>query len=213
MSFVAKTKMVQIKILLVAVGLLFVTTLPCKVMNLYMYPYFVTGYLVARKIHTVPIKLINAIGFISSVCFIVMLIYYKKDYFIYTTGILGGKSLSESLLIDCYRWCIGFFGCASVAWLSKLIFNRSARFSFHKLLLILGENSLAVYVLSVSLLSYYLPRIMGFLLKRLTWINWNNYISVYYVITFVIAVCYSLLILWFVKILKKTNAHALIFGR
>ncbi len=213
MSFVAKTKLVLIKILLVASGLIFVTVLPCKVMNIYMYPYFVIGYLVARKIHTVPIKLINAIGFILSVCFIVMLIYYKKDYFIYTTGIFGGKSLSESLLIDCYRWCVGFFGCASIAWISKLLYKWSAKFSFHKLLVILGENSLALYVLSVSLLSYYLPKIMGLLLKRLTWINWNDYISIYYVITFIVAVCYSLLILWIVKLLKKTNAHALIFGR
>lgn len=213
MAFVVKARIMMIKFFLVVSGFLFVSILPCSQMNVYMYPYFVIGFLIARKKEPISIKLVNAAGLISSFCFVIMLIYFKKEYFIYSSGILGGKSLLDSLYIDFYRWSIGFFGCAAVAWVSKLMYKWSVRFAFHKLLEVLGENSLAVYVLSVSLLSYYLPLIMEFLLKRLTWIDWNNYIAIYCTVTFVLAICYSLLILWIVKLLKKTKAHALIFGR
>lgn len=213
LSFAVKCKNKVIQFLLIILGLAAVALFPCREMNIWMYPYFVVGWMLAGNSRFCFAKLTNIIGLVSTICFVVMLLFFAKKYYIYTSGIFGGRMLIESLQIDFYRWFVGFFGSATVVWAFSLAYKRFNGCLLDVFLQLLGKNSLSIYILQSSLLSFYLPVIARNLLKHVSWINWNEYILAYWVITFVVAFLYSLLILKIVKLLKKNNVHALIFGR
>lgn len=78
----------------------------------------------------------------------------------------------------------------------------------------LGKNSLEVYIISVIILSYYLPIII----KKINNFNYyniiiNNQIVYNYVVTILLAILYSKLCLTIINILRKLKISNIIFGR
>ncbi len=213
LSFAVKCQNRAFRFLLVFIGLIAVALFPCREMNVWMYPYFVVGWMFAKKSNVYSVKSTNIVGLASVICFVIMLLFFTKEHYIYTSGVFGGRTLKESLQIDFFRWLVGLFGSVAVVWISSFAYKRFKSHLLDGFLRLLGENSLAIYILQSSLLSFYLPIIARTLLKHIPWINWNECIIVYWLVTFMVAVFYSLLILQIVKLLKKINAHALIFGR
>lgn len=198
---------------LIIVGIPFVALFPNWDMNIYMYPYFVIGYLYARNEGRLK-RARNVIGIVSTIIFIIMMFFFEEKHYIYTSGLLGGETRMESLYIDFFRWAIGLFGSLSIIWLSVLLYKRMNRGKLIAGLERLGKESLAVYTLSVSLLSFWLPRIAAFILSILSWVDWNCYIWLYnLVVTPGVAIVYSILLLLIVRELKKCGAYRLIFGR
>lgn len=197
--------------LLVVAGAGFVALLPCWDMNIYMYPYFVIGYLYSKNRDKL-VKYFDVAGAVSFVAFIIMLFFFQKKHFIYTSGLFGGENIGESLKIDMFRWTIGLFGSVAVIWICKFVHNRvneKAKVFIENL----GKDSLAVYAFSVSLLSFWLPRIANAILSR-TSINWNSCIWIYnLVVTPLVALLYAILLLWIIKLMKKYHVYRLIFGR
>ena len=199
--------------LLVVICIPFAALFPNWDMNVWMYPYFVIGYLYARNEEWLR-KYRSIIGIASSLIYIIMLFFFEKKHYIYTTSLLGGETRLESIAIDFFRWAIGLFGSVAVVWLCGFMYARIRKGKVGAVIEKLGKHSLAVYALSVSLLSFWLPRFANKCLSVLPWLNWNKYIWVYNVIlTPLVAVAYSLLFLWIIKGLKKIGAYRLIFGR
>ena len=198
---------------LMIVGIPLVALFPNWSLNLYMYPYFVIGYLYARNgKHFSKAK--PVIGISSTVIFAVMMCFYEKKHYIYTSGLFGGDTIMESLYIDFFRWAIGLFGSITVIWLCEIVFTRIKHGRLTAGIENLGKDSLAVYALSVSLLSYWLPRVSNKMLSVLTWIDWNKYIWLYnLIITPIVAIAYSCVLLLIIRGLKKVGAYRLIFGR
>ena len=202
-----------IQALLLIIGIPFVALFPNWTMNIYMYPYFIIGYLYARNEEQLR-KMKNVGGVTSTIVFIIMMFFYEKKHYIYTSGLLGGKTILESLQIDFFRWTIGLFGSIAVTWICWLLYDVIKKGKMTSTIENLGQDSLAVYALSTSLLSYWLPKFANILLSVLNWINWNDYIWLYnLIVTPLVASAYSVLLLLIIKGLKKTNTYRLIFGR
>ncbi|MCR5689504.1 MAG: acyltransferase family protein [Clostridiales bacterium] len=208
------TRKVYLQGLFILCGVICVALLPCWESNVYMYPYFIIGYLYARNKEKLG-RIINYIGPVSLAAYIAMLIFFRKEHYIYVSGIFGGESFSESLIIDLFRWGIGLVGSCAAVWICKLL---------HPVLKIklktliektekLGEHSLAVYTLSVSFLSFLLPVIANKVLFYIP-VDLNKYIWLYnLVITTVLAVGYSVFLLLLIRLLKKIGLYRLLFGR
>ncbi len=198
--------------LLFAAGILIVAFFPNWQMNIYMYPYFVIGYLYAKNEKRIR-GYFDIIGVISSIGFVTMLFFFQKKHYIYTSGLLGGGTIGESLCIDSFRWAIGLFGSTSIVWTAQKVYgivSAEIRTAVEEL----GKHSLAVYALSVSLLSFWLPIIINRILRFLTWVHWSNYIWIYnLIITPLVATAYSILLLKIIRIFKKHGIYRLLFGR
>lgn len=205
------TKNTILQGILVLAGIGCAAIIPCWYMNIYMYPYFVIGYLYSRNRDRL-VKYFNVSGLVSLIAFIIMLFFFQKKYYIYTSGLLGGENILDSLKIDFFRWAIGLFGSVAVIWICKFVHGRmngKVRVFIENL----GRDSLAVYALSVSLLSFWLPRIADAILSRVT-INWNSCIWLYnIVVTPLVALLYAVLLLWIINLMKKYKVYRLVFGR
>ena len=101
-----------------------------------------------------------------------------------------------------------------VIWICLIIYRYIKFWEITKAVQKLGVDSLAIYALSVSFLSYWLPKLFAVILNSLPWIDWNKYIWIFnFMITPFVAVVYAVFLLFLVKILKKFNAYSLLFGR
>ncbi|MBR4538305.1 MAG: acyltransferase [Clostridia bacterium] len=134
---------------------------------IYMYPYFVLGYLYKKKPfkkwknwnrHLITVSLIGA--------FALLFAFYHSDFFIYTTGITV-RSMRQ-LFIDLYRYIIGFAGSVMIIWLVYQLYPyiESKAPAVSKTVVYCGRVSLTIYIVDVLLNSYVLPQITkGFTLN------------------------------------------------
>ena len=204
------TDNVIIQTILLIIGILIVPYFPCSTENIFMYPYFVLGYLYARNRMRINRFIYNLIGIISILSFLIMLFNYEKEHYIYTSGLFGGNTLLDSIKIDFFRWGIGIFGSVAIIWICRHVKN----LRICKCIEYMGKNSLAMYALSVSLLSYYLPLVSNKILEFMPWVDWNKNIAVYnLLITPGIAIIYCFALSHIIKILKKIKLYKIVFGR
>ena len=122
----------------------------------YMFPYFVLGYLFNKySLKDRAISKINLIFCVSFVITIVGLMLYNYSSYIYTTGyyILNGNAIKQ-LLIDLYRFVIGLSGSVSVIIILFNILNVTKL----NLLVLIGKNSLGIYIISGLIFAYIFPQ-------------------------------------------------------
>ena len=144
-SFCSKTSNRFIQCLLLLGGFIVAASLPCGDKNVWMLPYFIVGYLVAKKQHTSfsSKKTIHIIGILASLGFITMLFFFEKKHYIYTSGLIGGAGVLECLKIDLFRWTIGLLGSVAATWICKLLYGAKRNISF-AFIESLGQDSLVV---------------------------------------------------------------------
>ena len=201
------------KALFIVFGIGVVAILPCGEMNIYMYPYFVIGYIYAEKKNCFK-KIRYVFSVISCLIFVVMLFFFEKKHYIYTSGLIGGKNTIDNLKIDFFRWAIGLFGSVTAIFICRCVYKLISKSKISVGIELLGQNSLAVYALSVSLLSYWLPWLSNKVLALFPIIDWNNHIWFYnLIVTPAVATLYSVALSLIIKLLKKTKLYRLIFGR
>ena len=207
------SKMKIVNVFFMIIGIFFVALFPNWTMNVYMYPFFIIGYLYARnEWRLAKARIIG--GLTATVGFIIMIFFYSKEHYIYITGIFGGKTMVESLKIDLFRWAIGLLGSVAVIWICSLIYDAIKNGKIVSMIEKLGRNSLAIYALSMPLLNYWLPKFMKNVMGILPEISWNRNIWFYnLIVTPFVAFLYSMFILMIIKELKKNNGYRLIFGR
>ena len=84
----------------------------------YMYPFYVAGYLCNKyDLKEKFYKKINKYILLAAlgVIFVVMVIFFNRDMYIYTTGhFILEKNVLKQLGIDFYRMVVGFAGSAFV---------------------------------------------------------------------------------------------------
>lgn len=197
----------------------FIYVMPNGTNNLFMYPYFVISWLFAYYINSIPKWFIN-LKYVCIPVFIAMLFFFKRKHYIYTTGMFSNEySLIECLKIDLFRYIIGFVGSISIIVVAKLIFNMLKKANIESLskpIVLAGEKSLQIYIISVPLPSAILPMIFASLCKIDVGIE--NYIVSHslimnFIITPIIATIYAVLIYYITKILEKIGVSKCFFGR
>ena len=209
------TNKLILQILIICIGFGAAYLFPNSTLNLYMYPYFVIGFFFAKYKAKIP-ELLICLKYLSLVLFPIMLMFFEKKHYIYTTGIIPTGNIVEQIKIDEFRWAIGLVGSifmmVVIEILYRLIFVKKP--AIIKTVSQLGVKSLQVYCLSVSLLSFWLPK----LYKKLCGFTAGNIFAsnmlVYnYLFTPLVAILYALLIYYIVKLMDKTKISRVIFGR
>lgn len=154
--------------LVIGIGFYFVPTILNVHLWIFMYPYFVVGYLWNKN--GVQIKRIENHKIITTCLLgavdIALFLFYNSDSFIYTTGITV-RSLTR-FRIDLYRYAIGFVGSALVIWVVYILYQKieSKAFWLNRGLTYCGQISLTIYIIDCLLNSYVLPRMTnGFTLN------------------------------------------------
>ena len=130
---------------------LFIPYHPTLCLFIFMFPYFLFGYLVnsskvLERIHLKTTTLYIALAALLTV-FIFMYIHYRYEHYIYTTGtfIISHHHLSlERISIVLFRWTIGFMGTASFLLLVYLTPRRLLERPF----VLLGRYSMGIYICS-----------------------------------------------------------------
>lgn len=199
-------------------GTVFIALFPNANENLFMYPFFLTGFFWAKHRRAVA-RIFRKWKYGVLLLFPILLSFYGAEHYIYMTPMFSPeKGLVSSLKIDLFRFLIGLAGSGCCFVLAALALRRlPADGRMPKLLTALarlGENSLQVYCLSVSLLTGYLPHIIrkcmepfGYNLLAENWVFFNL------IFTPLLAAIYCAGLLAVVRLLRKTGIHALIFGR
>lgn len=212
-----------IRLFLALIGLVFALILPWWQLNVYMYPYFIIGLLYAAfagkkgfSLFTCRKKVLALVFLGSAVLFLFLFPHFHRSSYIYTTGIVGGATVLESLKIDCFRWIIGFAGCLGVISLCVLAYPhmKSRIRAVTDWVERAGEDSLAIYALCMSLLTYYLPKLSALLVRLIPTLDWNRImISYNFVLTPLIAFGYTCLIMGILRAMRKLGLYHLLFGR
>jgi hypothetical protein len=132
----------------------------------FMYPYFIAAYLWEKekiwdKIQKSLSRNIKIWGSISIlIIFIVLLLFYSQDSYIYNTGItIWNKNIVNQLLLDFYRWIIGFFGSISVLIVIKILLKWIKTKRLWLPIASIGQNTLGIYIFSNYLFTYVVLRI------------------------------------------------------
>lgn len=213
-----KVKKVWLQLLLLMVCTAFFLIFAGVNLNLYMYPYFIIGFYFAQYKDAIPQKIMK-LKYISLLVFPIMIMFYEKKHFIYTSGIIGGGySIKENIMIDAFRWVIGIVG--SVFMLSivdlffKVLYGKiKDNFIFNGMVK-LGQNSLQIYCLSTAMLSSWLhvgfPYIVDLFGKN---IFTQNMLVYNFVFTFVLSIAYSVGLYWLIKLFDKLKISKILFGK
>ena len=131
----------------------------------FMLPFFVGGYYYAKTKACWLDK--NIVGILSSVIWMILLAFYSKSTYIYTTGItvLGKPSIVTQVVIDLYRYLVGTVGTIAVAfWIKKMYYclryiNQKSVNHAVSLLEKWGKDSLVYYILSTYLFVWIMPTV------------------------------------------------------
>ena len=215
-----KVQKVWLQLLLLLLWGIVVYAFPNGNNNVYVYPYFIIGFYYAKYGAKIKKPIRTAAKIFSIVLFIVLLFFFEKKHYIYTTGLFK-KSYSafENLEINLFRFFIGLVGCIAVLsvvrWLFILITAKSKRklplsLGFSKL----GEKSLQIYALSVAFLSFWLSRIYDYAIgiAECNFLAHNMYLY-NFVYTPLIATLYAVGLYWLIRSFEKIKFSKILFGK
>lgn len=207
-----------IQLLLIILGVFLVALFPENHYHVYMYPYFVAGFYYGMYRSRIPAWLSRCAA-ASLIIFPAMLPFYEGRHLIYVTPVYTPEmEILELIQLNGFRWGIGFAGSVCVLVITKWAFiwldGKKCGSRFLGLLAKLGENSLAIYCISVALLSGYLSKIMDrVLLIAGRNILTDNMMLYNWVFTPILTVVYCIGLYYVVLLMKKLKIHSLIFGR
>lgn len=136
-------------------GMVFASILPNCANNLYLYPYFIIGFLCSK--YKDRIKCLRQYRYLTVLLFIGLLFFFQKEHLIYVSGLY-------SFQIDVFRWIIGLLGSISVIVVCfDLVHYLTARdkinLAFIRYISTLGQYSLHIYILQRILLENYYAKL------------------------------------------------------
>lgn len=184
-----------------------------------MYPYFLIGFAFACVKDRAPKWIIN-LKYLSFVFFPVMLLFYQKQYYIYISGVINRQYEVFTMIgINLFRWGIGLFGSIFVLVLLEWFVIAMKKVKMINLLgnavSKIGQKSMQIYCFSVSMLSFFLPKVYSAFCEKVVGYNlFSQNMSLYnFVFTPLIAICYAVGLYWLIKLLEKIKVSKVIFGR
>ena len=214
-----KVNNVFVQLVLLVIAIPIIAMFPNRDMNLFMYPYFVLGFYFSKYKDRLP-NIVQKLKYISLPLFPVLLCFYEKKHYIYTTGLLPNEKYSflQMVCIDTYRWLIGLVGSLFVITVLQLVYNhiiikvKTPRLS--NALSKMGEKSIQMYAFSVPFVSIYLsvlfPKVLGVLNMENIFVN--NMFVYNYVFTLLLSVGYSFVLYVLIKCLDKLKITKVMFG-
>ena len=131
--------------------------------HVYMYPYFITGYLWNKY------KADNRFAFMGKtgksvslimllVIFSLMLIRFEKNDFVYISGtsiLINGKISLDQITTDFYRYLIGFVGSACILMITHSVYKSVPKI-VNKIFASLGQRSMGIYVITVPFVNLWI---------------------------------------------------------
>lgn len=189
-------------------------------LNLYMYPYFVLGFYFAKYKDQLPAFVHNA-KYLSLPLFPVLLHFFEKKHYIYTTGLLPSDtySLPQMLMIDAYRWIIGLVGSIFMVTVLQLLYQHITVKTKNPVLSTglskIGQKSLQIYVFSMAFLSEYLTVFFPKILSALNIPNifTANMFLYNFVFTFGLSIIYSFGLYYLTILFEKLKLSRILFGK
>lgn len=122
----------------------------------FMFPYFVFGYLYNK--YNKDVKTDIKYIFLFTILFVILLTQYNYDSFIYNSGTCILNNFWKQLGIDLYRYSVGFCGSIFVILLVlKLI--KKIPIKIRNIITMIGKNSLIIYIVTDYLYAYIIPRV------------------------------------------------------
>lgn len=173
----------------------------------FMYPFFWMGYFVHKHIDTI-IRNRTKLVISSLIIFVVLLFFYKKDAYIYVTGMsfydyLEGQfvfyPLFERISIICYRYLIGIVGCLSIFLLLQSIYRPGVR---SRIIEKTGTYTLGIYTIHIM--------IEGHILQRFNLLD-TGFFLFNFIITPIISILVIVFCIGIVKLLEKNKICSLLF--
>ena len=128
-------------------------------------PYFIGGYYYAKGQKNWLKS--NVIGSVSTLLWAVLMLFYSKNSYIYTTGItvFRKENVWNQLGIDAYRYLVGVLGVIAVTWVLKkpyaFLVSRKESWvtSGRRMVEYMGRSSITYYILSTYLFAWIMPEI------------------------------------------------------
>lgn len=156
-----------------------------------MYPYFFIGYFY-NNYRDIFIKHKNNIFKVSIVLFLFLIIGWKKDYYIYTTGMsFYNVDIVDKIFIVIYRYVIGIIGSLLVIVSGDKLYKLDKNKVFSKL----GKYTLSIYIIQSYLMM---------VLDKIT-ININNIYIYNYIYTPIISVIIIMICLFIRNLIAKNE--------
>lgn len=170
---------------------------------IYMFPYFVGGYLLhmngkyilvdLKKTHLYLLAMISCIGFF----------FFNRETYIYTTGVsLWTEHPIHQLLIDTHRFVIGLSMSLVFFWLVSKVPDSVCTKSWFRKLAECGKTSLAIYGFQNILVFIFISRLF-------TYFDYNGIARFPIVIAttaIVLTLCH-----WCIAICKKSSILSMLF--
>ena len=207
-----------VRLLLILAGFFLVALFPEWNYHVYMYPYFVVGFYYGMYRNEIP-GWVKKCAWLSLVLFPILVSKYENYHLIYLSPIYyDGADVLTCVKVNVFRWIIGFvgslFALVVIDFVLKLFYREDKLPAPLGMLAKLGENSLAIYCISVSLFTYYLSKFYDRFVRLLDGSILIDNMTIY---NFVFTPALALAAAWglyiVVLILKKLKIHRLIFGR
>lgn len=181
---------------------------------LFVYPYFVAGYVLNERklIKESKTQLFYVLGWL------ILIPFYGKEDFIYTSGLFPPSfqfaDITRSLLIDVYRWVIGFFGSMSVIIIVQKISATRADGLAWQFLKRIGRYTLELYVMQRLILEFVLAK--GF--QKMVSLLGRNYIAknmlIYYAVTLAFSVVLASLLTYIAERVEQIKPLGrILFGK
>lgn len=193
---------------LILIGVLFLFFFPYGEQYIFMIPYFIAGYMLAERKITLSDPKISKVEIAVSILFMVMLYFYTKEDYIYTTGIYVLRS-EKQIWIDIYRWAIGASGTVFFLLCVKL-FNRLKKSTWLRDVLIRGgRNTLVIYAIQTLVLFRVTGMLGAFLSGRLALLESSEFLL--NIICFCTAVILNYLMTILAELLRRNRITGLLF--
>ena len=217
-----KINNVYLRILVLILGAGFTLVFPNGELNLYMYPYFLLGFLYSKYKEKFKSKIISVLKHLTIPVYIVLFMFFKKKYYIYLSGIFcnGYGGILNTIEINTFRWLIGLIGSIAIIDICKLIFDlfmkNKTTIPNNNPLEKLGEKSLQMYVLQTIFVSFWLSLLYDKVVSLLPAISEffaQNIVIFNLLFSLGLAVICSFVIYKVNKLLEYTKISKLIFKR
>lgn len=192
--------------IILLLGCVILYLLPNGDLNVFMFPYFLVGFLWGKK-EDIAVKYYC----LCLVLFPIMLSYYSREHFIYVSGILkkyqeigsGGQAV-----INIFRWGIGFTGSISIIAITKwLIKDLSEDNILRKIFCDLGKYTLEIYVMQRIVVEYLGAKVMWKIVNEKGLEVLNNAIIYDYIYTFLGTVIFLFILfylaVWYQKCMNR----------
>lgn len=188
-------------VIFMAVFVLFVF-LPYSEYNLYLFPYFVTGYYIEKT----DLKKLSKFELFSIALFPMLLQNFSSRHFIYSSGVsllASEYGAIEQFMIDIFRWLIGFAGCFVILLFARKLDEAFPSNKICELIGDIGQYTLEIYILERIAVEYLGAKVLWKVVNGPGSVVLGNSIVYSYLFTPVCSVAFTLLLYYIVKGTKR----------